>query len=84
MLRLNVEIAIFFLCVFCFVAFCVLSVCCLVVFCVLSVYLLSVVYLGCGMWFEVMCLCVHSGCRDRNYFYNYQNLVRGSCLPANR
>ena len=39
--------------------------CCLVVFCVLSVCCLFVMYLGCGMWFEVMYLYVGSGYRDR-------------------
>jgi len=53
------------------VLFCrVLSMCCLVVSCVLTVYCLFVIYLGCGMWFEVMYSLVGSGCRDRNDFYN--------------
>ena len=56
---------VFFCCVLCF------SVCGLVLFCVLSVYYLFVICLGCGLWFEVMYLFVGSGCRDRNYLYNY-------------
>jgi len=75
MLTLNVGIviicSIIIIFSFCFVLFCLLSVCCHVVFCALSVCCLFVVYLGCGMLFEVMYLYVGSGCRDRNNFYNY-------------
>jgi len=39
--------------------------------CVVSGYCLVVVFLGDVMLFEVMYLYVGSGCRDRNYFYNY-------------
>ena len=68
MLRLNVGLVIICsILLFCFVVLCVLSVCCLVVFCVLSVFCLFIVYLGCGMWFEVMYLYVGSGCRHRDY-----------------
>jgi len=69
MFILNVVIviicSIIIIFMFWFVLFCVLSGCCFVV-----------VYLGCGMLFEVMYLYVVSGCRDRISFYNMLYFVR--------
>jgi len=63
-LILNVGIviicSIIIIFLFCFVLFCVLSGCCFVV-----------MYLGCGMLFEMVYLYVGSGCRDRNCFDFY-------------
>ena len=64
MLRMNVRIGIICSLIILFHLSCVLSVCCLVVFCVLSVCCLCVMYVGCGMWFEVIFLYIGNGCRD--------------------
>ena len=44
---------------------------CIVLFSVFSGCCPVVVYLTCGMSFEVMYVYIGSGCRDRNYFHNY-------------